>query len=187
MPTENDATFEFEPALGNYYVSIWTNTSNPAEAMWYGSWGVNVAAFDAQPDVVHITEGSPNVTDIAINVNVPAPHYIAGNVSFVGTPPGDGYTALFSTFPFSPEHPPLGPPSGYFVSPDAAQTLFAFNNIPAGTYYVSLWSNTPPPGAPTFYGAYGYVAGSDTDPDPVVIDDGDNYGALGIDITGIVP
>jgi hypothetical protein len=54
--------------------------------------------------------------------------------------------------------------------------------MPSGTYYVSLWNNQQGPGS-VCYGAYGYTAGSDPDPNPLVVDD-TNWGYQHIDITG---
>jgi hypothetical protein len=57
--------------------------------------------------------------------------------------------------------------------------------LPEGTYYVSLWNNVPPPGVPTFYGAHGYTAGSDVDPDPVTLGaTAAAWGAINVDISG---
>ena len=190
VTTEAENTFEFSPALGNYTVSIWTNTGGPNGSLWCGTYGVNTAApdYDAIPDYITIDEDNPDATGIAINVNVPAPHYIGGDISFNGDRPAEGILALLSTFPYAPEHPPMGAPTAYFAITDENQTSYAFNNIAAGTYYVSLWSNTPPPGTPTFFGAYGYTAGSDTDPDPVTLDESaTGWGYGDIDITGNAP
>jgi hypothetical protein len=57
--------------------------------------------------------------------------------------------------------------------------------LPVGTYYVSLWNYVAPPTVPTFYGAYGYTAGSDTDPDPVTLGTtAATWGAINKNIVG---
>ena len=186
--TETENTFEFTPALGSYTVSIWYG--GHGNSQWCGSYGVNTSApaYDAIPDFITLDETNHDVSGLQINVNVPPPHYLAGDVTFNGTRPAEGILTLLSTFPYTPEHQPTGQPSGYFAITDETQTRYAFNNIPAGTYYVSLWSNTPPPGTPTFFGAYGYTAGSDTDPDPVTLDETtEGWGAFGINIIGNAP
>ncbi|MFZ5432302.1 MAG: hypothetical protein ACOZB3_00865 [Calditrichota bacterium] len=169
MSTRVDSVFRFDPLYGTYYLSLWTNASPPAPVQWYGSYGIQVSAGDARPDAVIISEQVPRVSDVTVNGRSPAPHWISGDVTFNGTRPAEGILVLLSTFMFTPEHPPMGPPTAYFPITNASETLYAFSGITEGTYYVSLWSNTPPPGQPTFYGAYGYTAGSDVDPDPVVI------------------
>lgn len=183
FPTEADPTFRFLPQFGIYYLSIWTNAQPPSPTKWYGSYGMLIATNDAQPDPIVIDMDDPSSVGLAISGFSPAPHYISGNVNFTGTRPEVGLLVLLSTFPYSPEHAPQGPPTAYFPITDDAETLYAFTGIQEGTYYASLWSNTPPPGVPTFFGAYGYVSGSDTDPDPVVIDGTTNYGRTGINIS----
>jgi hypothetical protein len=188
MPTANDTTFEFDVGLGGYYVSIWTNAQPPASVLWFGSYGLNPEQYDARPDIITITEDAPDVSDLVVNVNVPAPHYIAGHINFTGTRPAEGLLVILTAFPYSPEHMSIQAPSGYFAITDPIETLYALNNIPAGTYYLSLWNYVQGLGEPVFYGAYGYTAGSDTDPDPVTLTEiSTSWGATGIDITGFAP
>ena len=181
--TPDDTTFAFTPPLGTYYVSLWLNAAPPAPPVWFGSYGINTAADDAHSDAVTINTLNPDASGILITGQSPPPRFISGHVTFNGTRPDAGILLLLSTFPYSPEHAPQGPPSDYFIITNPNETLYAFSGLPNGTYYVSLWSNTPPPGVPTFFGAYGYVAGSDTDPDPIVIAD-PSPGYVNIDVVG---
>lgn len=183
FPTQADPTFRFLPQFGTYYLSIWTNAQPPAPLKWYGSYGVNTAAGDAHPNPIVLDETTPALTGFTFTGTTPAPHYIAGNVSFTGTRPAEGLLVLLSTFMYSPEHPPQGAPTAYFPITIASETLYAFSGLAEGTYYASLWTNTPPPGQPAFFGAYGYASGSDPDPDPIVIDGAANYGRTGIVIS----
>jgi hypothetical protein len=180
MDNPGDNTFEFEIGLGDYFVSIWTNTGGPSGSLWYGSYGLNTPAGDIFADMVSISETSPNAENIDVSVNVPAPHFIAGNITFEGDRPAEGLLVMLTT---TPAIPPDVPPTAYFPITDETQTQYAFNNIPANTYYVSLWNNSQQ--NPVYYGSYD--PDSNGTPDPVVIDGADNWGAAGIDITGTTP
>ncbi len=179
---EGDTVFYFTPPFGTYYVSIWDYTTNPAEAKWYGALGVNTEANDSRPDPVAIDSTSPLAADLYVYAQAPAPHYIAGHITFNGTRPAEGILALLSTFPYTPEHPPIGAPTDYYIITDANETQYAFTGMAEDTFYVSLWNTLQPPNS-VFYGAYGYVSGSDTDPDPLIIS-ATAWGHTNIDITG---
>lgn len=165
--TANDTSFHFTPRLGTYYLSLWNNVAPPTQPYWFGSYGVR--SGDARPDAILINPIDTVASGIVMNGNSPAPHWISGTITFNGTRPSEGLLVLFSTFPYTPEHPPTGAPSGYCPVTNPSETLYAMTGLPEGTYYVSLWNNVAPPTVPTFYGAHGYTAGSDTDPDPVVL------------------
>jgi hypothetical protein len=181
--TSADSLFHFTPPFGTYYLSLWTNVAPPAQPQWFGAYGVNSAAGDARPDSIPVNSATPQTGGLIVSGSAPAPHWISGDVTFNGTRPAEGLLVLFSTFPFTPEHPPQGAPSGYYPITNPNETLYAMTGLPEGTYYVSLWNNLPPPATPTFYGAFGYTSGSDTDPDPVVISS-TAWGVNHINITG---
>ncbi len=179
---DGDSVFVLRPVFGSYYISIWDYTTDPADAKWYGSYGVIIDANDARPDAVEIDSTSPSIGDIYVYAEAPAPHYISGTITFNGTRPAEGILALLSTFPFTPENPPQGAPTDYFIITDPSEDLYAFTAMAEDTYYVSLWNTQPPPND-VFYGAFGYVSGSDTDPDPLVISS-TIWGHTNINITG---
>ena len=179
--TSSDTVFHFTPRLGTYYLSIWNNVAPPAQPYWYGSYGVR--SGDARPDAILINPIDTVANGIVVNGSSPAPHWISGTIDFNGTRPAEGLLVLFSTFMYTPEHPPTGAPSGYCPVTDPSENLYAMTGLPVGTYYVSLWNYVAPPAVPTFYGAHGYTAGSDTDPDPVTLDATQaNWGKNGINI-----
>jgi hypothetical protein len=183
LHTAADTVFRFTQPFGTYYLSLWTNAAPPAEIYWYGSYGVhsqisgtNPMATDARPDSLFISDSVPQVSNLVVSGNAPAPHWISGTITFNGTRPTEGILVLVSTFMFTPEHPPTGAPSGYFLISDPNESLYAISGLPAGTYYVSLWNTSQTNSV--FYGAYGYTAGSDTDPDPVTL--GTTYSTWGM-------
>jgi hypothetical protein len=183
--TSQDTVFQFTPRYGTYYLSIWNNVAPPTIPFWYGSYGVRTAQRDARPDGILLNALHPEAAGIVLEGQSPPPHYISGNVAFNGTRPAEGLLVLFSTFMYTPEHPPTGAPSGYYAITNPSETLYAMTGLPAGTYYVSLWNNLPPPNVPTFYGAYGYTAGSDVDPDPVTLGTtAATWGVTHVDISG---
>jgi hypothetical protein len=189
LATSADSVFHFTPQFGTYYISLWNYVQPPATTYWYGSYGTDTrvsqghpVVTDARSDGIAISTQNPLVGDVVVNGNAPAPHWISGTVTFNGTRPQEGLLVLVSTFMFTPEHPPTGAPWGYFMIGDPNETLYALSGMPEGTYYVSLWNTAQPPNS-VFYGAYGYTAGSDTDPDPVVISS-TVWGANSINITG---
>jgi hypothetical protein len=146
---------------------------------------VRTAQRDARPDGILINALHPEAAGIVVEGQSPPPHYVSGNVTFNGTRPAEGLLVLFSTFMFTPEHPPTGAPSGYYAITDPNETLYAMTGLPEGTYYVSLWNNVAPPATPTFYGAHGYTAGSDVDPDPVTLGTtAATWGAINKNIVG---
>lgn len=173
MPTPADSVFYFVEPYGTYYLSIWTN-AGPGQAQWYGSYGIDTqvrtghpSGTDARPDTLVLSAGTPLHTGLVVEGFAPAPHWISGTITFNGTRPAEGLLVMVTTFPVSPLQPPTGQPFGYFRITDPNETLYAFTGMPEGTYYVSLWNNSQQ--SPACYGAYGYTAGSDTDPDPVTL------------------
>ncbi|MBK6765414.1 MAG: hypothetical protein IPG71_03560 [bacterium] len=163
--TAADTHFEFRPAFGTYYVSLWTNAQPPASAQWYGSYGLDTQispshplVANAHPTSIVLNETQFDHNDLEVNGYAPAPHYISGSVTYTGTRPNEGLLVLVTTFPVSPEQPPMGQPLAYFRITDPSETLYAFSGLAEGTYYVSLWNNVQGPGA-TCYGAYGYTSG----------------------------
>jgi hypothetical protein len=188
LATSTDSVFHFTPPLGMYYVSLWNYVQPPDTTYWYGSYGTDTrvsqghpVVMDAQPDGITINTQNPLVGNVVVNGNAPAPHWISGTIAFNGSRPPEGLLVLVSTFMFTPEHPPTGAPWGYFAITDPLGTVYALSGMPDGTYYVSLWNNSQSNSA--FYGAYGYTAGTDTDPDPVVISS-TAYGANHINFAG---
>lgn len=186
--TADDNSFQFNPPFGTYYLSLWTNAAPPAPVQWYGSYGIDTQVAPSHPVVVNarpasisLNENTPDFNQLVMKGYAPAPHYISGNVTYDGGRPTEGLLVMVTTFPVSPEQPPTGQPYGYFVIASETETLYAMTGMPEGTYYVSLWNNVQGPGS-TCFGAYGYVEGSDPNPDPVVIDGTTNYGRTGINL-----
>jgi len=189
LRTPQDTIFSFTPIIyspgSTYYLSVWNNVAPPTVPYWYGSYGVYTLGQDARADGINLSTLEPSRTGLVVLGDSPPPHFISGYVTFSGTRPAEGILVLFSTFPFAPEHPPTGGPSGYYPITNPSETLYAFTGLSAGTYYVSLWNNVAPPTEPTFYGAYGYEAGVDTDPDPVIVGTtAETWGRTEINITG---
>jgi hypothetical protein len=189
MSTAADSLFRFDPPFGTYYLSIWTNAQPPAPSQWYGSYGIDTylrsghpVGTDPHPDAIVLNAGTPATGGLVVPGNSPAPHYVSGHVNFTGTRPAEGLLVMLTTQPVSPEQPPTSQPFGYFAITDPTETLYAICGMPAGTYYVSLWNNVQGPGS-VCYGAYGYTAGSDPNPDPLTLDD-TTWGVTGKDVSG---
>ena len=187
MPTLADTNFMFTVPYGSYYLSIWTLAQPPAPIWWYGSYGLdtqvrpgNPSGNDARPDAVTISAADTSADGINIEGFTPAPHWLSGEITFNGTRPAEGLLVMITTEPVSPEQFPSQQPFGYFFMTDEADSLYAVSGMPDGTYYVSLW-NTLQGQESICYGAYGYTAGSDPDPDPLTVNS-TTWGFSNVDI-----
>jgi hypothetical protein len=186
MESAADTNFRFEPPFGSYYLSVWSAAPPPAPTYWYGCYGINTQLAgsplvnDARPDAVVLSEATPVVRDFAVKAFAPRPHWLSGSVTYNGTRPAEGLLVMLSTFPVSPEQPPMGAPTGYFAITNDTENLYAFTGMPAGTYYISLWNNVQGPGA-TCFGAHGWTAGGS--PTPITIDGDANFGQIGINVS----
>ncbi len=192
MPTSADTNFMFTIPYGSYYLSIWTLDQPPNPVWWYGSHNLdtqirpgNASGSDAHPDMTTISAADTFEAGIIVEGFTPAPHWISGDITFNGTRPSEGLLVMITTQPVSPEQPPMQQPFGYFLITDEDETLYALTGMPAGIYYASLWNNVQGPGS-LCYGAYGYVAGSDPDPDALEVDSS-NWGYANIDMVGEPP
>lgn len=126
-----------------------------------GMYGGNPLADDSLPTAVTFSEGSAT-QNITLNTYfdhfLPVPGCgdrgrIEGAVDLQGDFPAGGMIVMISAFPFTPWIAPMGAPTAYYTIDSEADLSYRFTP-PFGTYYVSVWSNTPPPGQPAWYGAY---------------------------------
>ncbi|MCL4305486.1 hypothetical protein KJZ99_06200 [bacterium] len=178
MTNQNNLYYSFSQPYGTYFVSFWTN-EQPPNNKFLGAYGVvtSVASppgtHNAASTPIVISSGDPEAALGATALSGPAPHYIAGVITFTGDRPAAGIAVALSLTPTL-----MGPPAGWYAL-DPTETVYALTGMAEGTYYALLYENSTSPSA-ILYGSYD--ANEDGQADPIVID-ASNYGYTGINIS----